>query len=153
VNGQAVPGANDDSITISLPVDYNQIWVTYNNPITGCENKTSAFLFEPLSFNYVVDEFNNVFTPDGDEVNNIYYPIHSSDKSVLLLSYLAGDYEMRIYNRWGNLIFQTNKYLLGWDGTSSGNPVEDGTYFAEILFRTKCDDEIVKVRQPIQVVR
>jgi gliding motility-associated-like protein len=151
-DGVEISGANQDTLKVGIPVNYDLITVTYTNPVTGCKQKTSEFQFEPFSFNFVPDEFNNVFTPNGDATNNFYYPIHA-DKSVDNLAYLQGDYLMTIFNRWGNKVFQTDNYLRGWDGTSGGDPAKDGTYFAEIMFRTKCDDQIVKLVQVVQLIR
>lgn len=148
-----IPGATGDTLVVQLPIDYNQMYMTYTNPFSGCEQKTSEFLFEPFSFNFQPSVYNNVFTPNGDGSNNIYYPIHSTQYGIDALAYLQGDYRMSIFNRWGNKVFETTNYLLGWDGTSNGNAVEDGTYFAEIVFRTKCDGQVNKVVQAVQVIR
>lgn len=65
----------------------------------------------------------NVFTPNGDGINDVFTP---------LLPYKFVDsIEFLIYNRWGNLVFQTSDPMLNWDGTDqeSGKPVVDGVYF------------------------
>ncbi len=152
-NGNPINGANGDTLAIDLPTQYELIYLTYTSPVDGCQKKTSAYLFEPFSFNWNPDEYNNVFTPNNDELNRFYYPVHTYDKSVELVAYLAGDYSMVIYNRWGNKIFESNNYLIGWDGQFNGTPVQDGTYFAEIMYRTLCDDQINKVVQVIHVMR
>jgi gliding motility-associated-like protein len=38
---------------------------------------------------------------------------------------------MKIFNRWGGLVFETSDALVGWNGiaSSSGQPCSDGTYF------------------------
>lgn len=96
-----ISGETSDTLEIDLPTDYDQIYVTYTSPVDGCQKKTSDFLFEPFSFDWNPSEYNNVFTPNGDLTNNVYYPIHTYSKSVDLLYYLSGDYSMVIYNRWG----------------------------------------------------
>jgi gliding motility-associated-like protein len=35
---------------------------------------------------------------------------------------------MYIYNRWGQLVFETDTILEGWDGTQNGNPCNMGVY-------------------------
>ncbi|MGB1040180.1 MAG: gliding motility-associated C-terminal domain-containing protein [Flavobacteriales bacterium] len=65
----------------------------------------------------------NVFTPDGDGINDKFTP---------LLPYKFIDsIEFLIYNRWGNVVFRTDDPMLNWDGTDqeSGEPVVDGVYF------------------------
>lgn len=50
----------------------------------------------------------NVFTPfDDNAVNNTFKPV----------AHDVAQFEMRIYNRWGELLFITNDINKGWDGT------------------------------------
>lgn len=68
----------------------------------------------------------NVFTPNGDDVNDVLYFSESCnmDGSVL------------IFNRWGEVVWETTDLLQGWDGKSRlGQPVKDGTYFYTIEVR------------------
>jgi gliding motility-associated-like protein len=44
-------------------------------------------------------------------------------------------YEMYIFNRWGELIFETTDEWLGWDGTHHGKKVPDGVYIYKINIR------------------
>lgn len=62
--------------------------------------------------------FPNAFRPGG--VNNIFKPtgIFVNQK----------DYLMQIYNRWGELIFETRSFQDGWDGRKNGNNAATGVY-------------------------
>ncbi len=51
----------------------------------------------------------NAFTPDGDGINDIFFP-----KGINIES---GNYELTIYDRWGNLTFKTTNLEEGWNGT------------------------------------
>jgi gliding motility-associated-like protein len=64
----------------------------------------------------------NAFTPNGDGLNEVFKPIiHKAE-------YLK-EYEMSIFDRWGNCIFSTRDYQTGWDGNdASGRPYADGVY-------------------------
>lgn len=65
----------------------------------------------------------NVFTPNGDGKN---------DKFIPLLPYkFIESVDFIIYNRWGNIVFQTNDPMINWDGKDqeTGKPVSDGVYF------------------------
>ncbi|HVX00976.1 MAG TPA: gliding motility-associated C-terminal domain-containing protein [Candidatus Babeliaceae bacterium] len=55
----------------------------------------------------------NAFTPNGDGKNDVIYPITYCDFTFESFS---------IYNRWGQRVFFTNKYMDGWDGTFNGVP-------------------------------
>jgi gliding motility-associated-like protein len=61
----------------------------------------------------------NTFTPDEDEFNNTF--IASFALEVV-------QWEMKIYNRWGEMLFMSNDPLIGWDGTYGGLKVQEGTY-------------------------
>ncbi len=62
----------------------------------------------------------NVFTPNNDGTNDIWYIDLSRYKET----------KSAIYNRWGNKIYETDNLILKWDGrTTSGEPCHDGTYF------------------------
>jgi gliding motility-associated-like protein len=67
----------------------------------------------------------NVFTPNGDGLNDRFYVISGvAVKSVKVL---------QIMNRWGEKIFEVkdvrpNDYAYSWDGTKNGKPLPQGTY-------------------------
>ncbi len=61
----------------------------------------------------------NVFTPQNDGTND-YFTIKSTGINI---------FSMKIYNRWGGLIYETNQLAPGWDGTYDGNPCPVGVYF------------------------
>ncbi len=63
----------------------------------------------------------NTFTPDGDEFNNQFKPIFSKDRMI-------EDYNLMIFNRWGELIFESHDPEFGWDGTYHEEFVQDGVY-------------------------
>ena len=65
-------------------------------------------------------EIPNVFSPNGDSWNDFFRipGIEGFPNS-----------RLEIYNRWGNIIFQSNDYGGGWDGRINNEPVADGTYY------------------------
>ena len=71
----------------------------------------------------------NSFTPDGNEFNNIF------NAEFALEVY---EWEMKIYNRWGELVYATNDSEIGWDGTYGGLKVQEGTY-AYVLRYVSCE--------------
>jgi len=76
----------------------------------------------------------NSFTPDGDEYNQTFLPIFTE-------GFDPFDYQLSIFNRWGEIIFQSKNHLQGWDGTYNGNYVVDGVYTWQIEFKTTISDE------------
>lgn len=72
----------------------------------------------------------NVFTPNGDGVNDYFFPRD-------LLAAGISDFRMQIYNRWGQVIFETDrKDGRGWDGTLNDVPQGQGVfvYLIEVGF-------------------
>lgn len=65
----------------------------------------------------------NAFSPNGDGINDIF------DIKALFVK----NFKMRIYNRAGNVMFETEDYKTGWDGTFEGSTVPIGQYFYEII--------------------
>ncbi|WP_294678992.1 gliding motility-associated C-terminal domain-containing protein [uncultured Fluviicola sp.] len=61
----------------------------------------------------------NIFTPDNDGVNDLFYPT--------LLN--IPDWEMNIMNRWGNQIITLNPETPYWDGNIGNNAASEGIYF------------------------
>jgi gliding motility-associated-like protein len=68
----------------------------------------------------------NTFTPNGDEYNNVF-KVYSD----CALEY----FNFRLYNRWGEVIFESNTLEFVWDGTNgNGQVVQDGTYTWEMSY-------------------
>ena len=62
----------------------------------------------------------NIFTPNGDGINDLFtIPCLSTTQTG----------ELIVFNRWGDVVYETDKYHNQWDGTHNGQPLPDGTYF------------------------
>lgn len=70
-------------------------------------------------------ELPNVFTPDGSGQNDLYHP---------LLPYkFISHIELKVYNRWGDKVFDTMDPAINWDGFNlNGKKCVDGTYFYSV---------------------
>ncbi|UKN01686.1 gliding motility-associated C-terminal domain-containing protein [Paracrocinitomix mangrovi] len=81
----------------------------------------------------------NIFTPDGDEFNQNFKPIFYS-------GYDKFNYHLTIFNRWGEIIFESYNADYGWNGHyGDGGLVQDGVYVWQIEFKeTMSDKEYVK---------
>lgn len=80
----------------------------------------------------------NAFTPNGDEFNQVFLP------SVNLVE--INDYHFTIFDRWGQVIFQTNSVSEGWDGTiaRSSKIAPNGTYMYVIQLKDGNQQELIK---------
>ncbi len=62
----------------------------------------------------------NVFSPDGDGVNDVWFIPNSGVK----------DFHVQIFDRWGAKVFESTADEIRWDGrSSSGKPLTEGTYY------------------------
>ena len=66
----------------------------------------------------------NAFTPDGDDHNNTFFAVVNN----------VSEFEMMIFNRWGELIFVSNSVDTHWDGTYAGEKSPDGIYVWKIKY-------------------
>jgi gliding motility-associated-like protein len=73
----------------------------------------------------------NAFTPDGNRYNNTF--------GVSAIGIV--DFDIKIFNRWGELLFQSNDVNFEWDGFYNGRLVQDGTYIWKIYYRSINEDE------------
>ncbi len=86
---------------------YNPCLITYNEfgcTDTACDNVQA--LIRPLL------DVPNAFTPGRFGQNGV----------IAVRGFGIGRMEWKIYNRWGQVVFQTNNRKTGWDGTYKGQP-------------------------------
>ena len=103
-----------DTTASKMIVKAGEYSVQKTNPETGCIGKyefSIRNLCEPRVF------LPEIFTPNLDEINDRFIPGVAN----------IVDYEMLIYNRWGELVFASNTKDSGWDGTYKGedSPVDN----------------------------
>jgi gliding motility-associated-like protein len=102
-----------------------QVWlVAFNNK--GCKD-TVMHTVEILA-DYAL-YIPNTFTPDDNGLNDIFQP-----KGVGIDE---EHYKMYIFDRWGEIIFTSDEFSKGWDGTvkGSGKQAEQGVYVYKIVVR------------------
>lgn len=80
----------------------------------------------------------NVFTPNGDGINDYFFPRE-------LLSMNVTKFHMRVFNRWGTLVFETTRTDgRGWDGRFNGEIQPGGVYV--YMIKAEIDHHIEEVR-------
>lgn len=70
----------------------------------------------------------NAFTPDDDNFNPFFAPVFTS-------GYDPQTYTLPIFNRWGEIVFESHDVNAGWDGTYGGKKAQDGTYVWKIQIK------------------
>jgi len=141
------PPANPNIVPPPHPYPFNGTYtvtaVVYNPP---CKDTLDTVLVVADMANFLLIEAANVFTPNGDGVNDCFHPAFiapvGSPISPDTLETLSECVEMEIYDRWGIKMFETNindipdcmdkqnVLVKGWDGkTRQGKDANEGTYF------------------------
>ena len=79
----------------------------------------------------------NSFTPNGDEINNTFFPVIAGG--------IANEnYTLYIFNRWGELIFESHNKDYGWDGTYNNKMCMPDTYIWKIEFKESTGNKLKK---------
>ena len=97
----------------------------------GCVDSTTKTITVIEDLIYYVP---NTFTPDADNFNETFLPVFTS-------GYDPQDYTLLIFDRWGEILFESHNAKVGWDGTFNGKVSPDGTYIWKITFKLKNKDE------------
>lgn len=85
----------------------------------GCLDRDSILLYEPEHRCECQIYLPNVFSPNGDGLNDVFSP---------LTPCTLEDYEMAVFDRWGKMLFRSTDPASGWDGATGGRPAPSGVY-------------------------
>ncbi len=101
-----------------------------NGCVSFPETITVALSLCPQEIIYIP----NSFTPDGNEHNQYFLPVITSGVDLF-------NYKMTIYNRWGEIIWESLDPKVGWDGTYNNILCPDGSYTWVLEFKVIDTDE------------
>jgi gliding motility-associated-like protein len=111
-------GSTDSSYTVTEAGIY---YVNVRNACGEVWDSTEVFYEDCEQIIWVP----NAFTPNGDHLNDEFLPYVEN------VSY----YHLYIFNRWGELIFETTDYQKGWDGTYRGKDAPQDSYIWRIDYK------------------
>jgi gliding motility-associated-like protein len=106
---------SDGTTNSSLSTDIYGVYSVTVTDIDGCTGYDEVELIKDCPANVWVP---NVFSPNGDGKNEIFTAVGDN---------LTG-FSLKVFNRWGNLLFETTSINNGWNGTYKGSKVSSGTY-------------------------
>lgn len=136
---------------------------------TNCPNPTATLIFKQLYQVTVIDNNScissdsilvvticndknyfipNTFSPNGDGINDYFYPRGSN---------LYNIQSLRVFNRWGQMVFErknfpANSATMGWDGNFNGHPAPSDAYvyIAEVV----CNNaQVVALKGDVTLIR
>ncbi|HXD94754.1 MAG TPA: gliding motility-associated C-terminal domain-containing protein, partial [Bacteroidia bacterium] len=127
------PVITSDSIYNLTPGNYS---VTVSDA-----NLCSKTFTESIYLNFQTFETVNVFTPNGDTKNEVFFPFVYGNSSIATLAASIDNYELYIYDRWGKKVFYSAQTTTTWDGKeTNGSPCPDGVYYWVVSINSKCQN-------------
>jgi len=106
----------DGSVSASYKVEQSGIYTVVAK--NGCGNDTlqARVNLATCSCQLLLP---NAFTPDGNGSNDTFRPLHACEMK---------DFQMAIFDRFGELVFRSSSPEFGWDGTFGGHKVPSGSF-------------------------
>jgi gliding motility-associated-like protein len=86
----------------------------------------------------------NSFTPNGDGLNDIFKAESASE---------VNDFQLYIYNRWGQLIFESKDINIGWDGKFMNEYVKSDVYILTLIYSGKNSKVSQRKEGSLNVIR
>jgi gliding motility-associated-like protein len=120
-NGQTSPAANPPSVKYTIEngrTGYNIRLAVADS--AGCAD--TAYHVVKVEDNCYI-AVPSAFTPNGDGINDYLYPLNAYKATQLLF---------RVFNRNGQLVFETRDWTKKWDGTFKGNPLTPDIFVWEL---------------------
>ena len=106
---------------IAKPVDSVTVYTVQGMNLWGCIDTATITVYVDKD----VDQFvPSAFTPNGDGKNDVFRIVRLKHQRLV---------DFRVYNRWGEAVFQTSNPEDGWDGTWKGTPQDLGSFMYEVI--------------------
>ncbi len=117
--------------------------ITYTvTDTTSCPSPDSVVVC--VLYKNVYITASNTFTPDGNGKNDIFK---------INVNIPVNEYNLKIYNRWGEKVFETSDYHAGWDGTYRGAQQNSGVYVWIIGYRDLGDNQYKFINGNVTLIR
>jgi len=135
-------GQDLDEITVELLEPDTVAYTLLIETPTGCTAE--------LTVNIVVErpmvDVPNIFTPNGDDHNDFFDIVTETRRESLEIA------DFKVFNRWGQLVYDNETPDTGWDGTLNDNPQPTEAYFYQIKVAYP-DGETISFQGNVTLVR
>ena len=142
IDGQTFSGEDNISYTFPQPGVYqvqlvsscsneNNVYTMNVIVLEPCNQTDTPDTVVPSDFIVVPDEVYyvpNTFSPNGDEHNQLFMVSFASPENV-------SEFELTIFNRWGEIIYFSKDLSQGWDGTYAKEESMAGVYSWKLIFK------------------
>ena len=142
-----LPATNINNVNIANPLVYPDVdtwYVVTASVAAGCTNRDSILVRSDLTKgqgNFLVP---NAFTPNQDGLNDCFGVKYWS---------VTDEFELSIYNRWGQLVFVTKDKMKCWDGKFKGVEQASGVFVYQIRAKSPCSAETVYKKGTLVLIR
>ena len=109
--GLSCTNCQSPTATPTVTTDY----IVYVTDANGCSNSDTVRITVEEAFDIFIPD---AFSPNGDGENEMLFVRGNGIENLLF----------RVYDRWGQMVFETTDQLLGWDGTFKGSALNEGVF-------------------------
>ncbi|MES2588261.1 MAG: gliding motility-associated C-terminal domain-containing protein [Bacteroidota bacterium] len=134
---------NDTTQQISVS-EAGLYFVEITEPILSCKNYDTLTVISFCKTDLICP---NIFTPNGDLLNDYYEVTFTNDFTWIK------DFQFRVFNRWNELVYSVENQTVKWDGTFNEKELTNGVYFYIFTYKDAFSDEEFKGNGNIQLVR
>ena len=125
-SGASFDWSTGESSQVIMAGAYGIYYVQITNQF-NCSVRDSAQVFEFCPATIFVP---NTFTPNGDGLNDVFIPVGKN----------IAELQLRVFDRWGGLLFETTDLTMGWDGTYAGELVKNDMYVWRMTYKFFTDE-------------
>jgi gliding motility-associated-like protein len=137
------PATGLSNATTYTPTAAPHVTTVYTLTVKDANNCTSTDATTVTVIPYCVNVM-NAFTPNGDGQNDRWLVTNGSGCTKKIV--------VAVYNRYGQLVYKNDNYQNDWEGTYSGKPVPDGTYYYSVTYYL-VDGRGVTVKGDLTILR
>jgi gliding motility-associated-like protein len=133
--------------------NFNITWDTFGmfplsvvNYVNGCPSNQEQTVITIVQCPNLLFYVPNSFTPDGNEFNNTF-------KWTFTSGFDPTNFHVTIFNRWGELIYESYDSNDYWDGTYNNNMCPEGSYVYKVYFGSKENDGKYLITGNVNLIR
>ena len=138
IGGQIIEGEANPSVNIISEDERIEVYLSVTDD-NDCLIERRQIIDRP-NLDGQTPRFPNVFSPNGDNVNPTFNPVYDPttlDNKIIIATF-------RVYNRWGELLYDNENPSQGWNGVYKGEIVPADVYAYYIELAIEGCDSIVK---------
>lgn len=136
---------NDNTLTLIWDNEGYYI-LTATHTTNGCVSDPATTTVSISRCPEMIFYIPNTFTPDGDEYNQTWQPVFTS-------GFDPYDFHITVFNRWGEIIWESHDASTPWDGTFEGQLVTEGIYTWLLQFGDSVTDARYQYHGHLTLIR